>query len=77
METCNPRPPVLVDVRETARLLGISDRSVWRMSQRGDLPQPIHLGRSARWRVADLLSYIHNRPRPGAAAAPIVQRLGP
>ena len=49
----------LVDVRGAAQMLAISPRGVWRLAKTGELPQPVHVGRSARWRVADLLSYIY------------------
>lgn len=48
-------PPLLIDVREVARLLGISVRSVWRMTSRGDLPPPVRLGRSVRWKRASII----------------------
>ncbi len=50
----------LVTARGAARMLGISVRSVWRLAKAGDLPQPVQVGHSTRWRVSDLLSFIYN-----------------
>ncbi|TVQ30013.1 MAG: helix-turn-helix domain-containing protein [Phycisphaeraceae bacterium] len=45
----------LLTAREVADLLGVHVRSVWRMSQTGDIPAPIRLSeRVVRWRLADL-----------------------
>lgn len=44
------QPEVMaLSVREVARLLGISVRTVWRLVAAGDLPQPVRVGRAARW----------------------------
>jgi predicted DNA-binding transcriptional regulator AlpA len=40
------------DVAKTAR---ISVRSVWRLASIGKLPLPMRLGRSARWKRADIV----------------------
>lgn len=45
----------LLDVRQVAELLGVHQRTVWRMSAAGDLPAPIKLSeRVVRWRLVDL-----------------------
>ena len=51
-------PPNVVNVRDTARMAAISVRSVWRLVQNGQFPTPVHIGRSARWRVGDVEDYI-------------------
>ena len=59
METCSPRPPILINVHETARLLSVSDRTVWKMARAGRFPKPLHVGASARWRTADVEAFVH------------------
>ncbi len=57
-----PDPPSrLVDVKEVAQLLGLSRRTVWKMSTCGMLPPPIKLGRSSRWRRRDIESWIDGK----------------
>ena len=51
-------PDCLVPVQEVASLLGISIRFVWRLVARGDLKQPVRLGRSRKWVYLDVLAYI-------------------
>jgi predicted DNA-binding transcriptional regulator AlpA len=44
------------NVNAIARRWGISKRGVWRGVNRGDLVQPIKLGRSARWFLSDVVA---------------------
>ena len=48
----------LVDIKQVARLLGVSIKTVRRMKRRGQLPRPVLIGRSVRWRLADIERYI-------------------
>jgi predicted DNA-binding transcriptional regulator AlpA len=51
--------PDLLTVRDVARRLSISERTVWRWTALGILPAPVHLhARSTRWRAADLERYL-------------------
>ena len=50
--------PSLVDVRGAARILSISERAVWRLLKNGQFPQPVHIGRTTRWRTTDLEDFI-------------------
>lgn len=43
----------LVERRVVSAVLGRSAASTWRDAAQGRLAQPIHIGRSARWRVGD------------------------
>lgn len=43
---------------DLARLLGLSERTDWRLASAGNLPQPIRLGRSVRWRVAEIQAWL-------------------
>ncbi len=49
----------LLTVRQVAELLGVHARSIWRLSQAGDIPAPIRLGeRVVRWRLSDLREHL-------------------
>ncbi len=43
---------------ETAKLLGVSTRHIWKLHAAGQLPQPVRLGRSVRWRRKELLAWL-------------------
>jgi excisionase family DNA binding protein len=43
---------------EVAELLGISDRHMWKLHAAAQLPAPVRLGRSVRWRRAELLDWL-------------------
>lgn len=52
--------PKLIDAQDVARLYGISERSVWRMCKRRQIPPPVQFDhRATRWRLADLLAHIN------------------
>lgn len=40
---------LLLDAREVAELLGVESKTIFRMSQRGDFPLPIKVGRLRKW----------------------------
>lgn len=48
----------LLDVREVARLLGVSPRHVIRLASEGRMPRPIRLGRSVRWSRREIISWL-------------------
>jgi excisionase family DNA binding protein len=48
----------LLRVGEVAAMLAICERGVWRLVARAELPQPLKVGRSARWRMQDVQAYI-------------------
>ncbi|MCC6970887.1 MAG: helix-turn-helix domain-containing protein [Phycisphaerales bacterium] len=50
--------PTLLRARDVAALLAISVRCVWRLAASGDLPRPIRLGGSTRWRAHELEEFI-------------------
>ena len=51
--------PDLLTVREVARRLSISERTVWRWTALGLLPPPVHPhARSTRWLAADIERYL-------------------
>jgi len=50
----------LIDVKAVAGLLGLSDRSTWKLAYAGKLPAPVRLGRTVRWRLSDVQRFIAN-----------------
>ncbi|HEY2841614.1 MAG TPA: helix-turn-helix domain-containing protein, partial [Pirellulales bacterium] len=46
-------PPILCNLAEAARLLAVSDRKVWGMANKGELPC-VRVGRCLRFRFDDL-----------------------
>ena len=57
--------PRLADIHEVARLYSLSERAVWRLHKRHELPAPINFGkcRTTRWRVEDLVAHIREMPQ--------------
>lgn len=55
-----PQPRLLRD-HEVALALGISIRLVWKLCAKGDLPQPIRIGRATRWRIDDIDQWVVRR----------------
>ena len=62
----NDAPPVdapqaealLLTADAVAKLLSVSRLSVWRWRSAGKLPQPIKVGRTVRWRRAEIIAWI-------------------
>ena len=50
--------PDLLSAEQVAGRLGVSVRSVWRMSSAGEIPAPIKIRGQTRWRSADLTAMI-------------------
>lgn len=50
----NGSPSMLLSAAQVARKLGISTRTVWRLTSGGHLPQPVAIGRCTRWYRADV-----------------------
>ena len=57
------KPPedkgLLIDLREAAKLLGLSQRTVWGMAKSGRMPKPIKIGRAARWSQEELRAWVN------------------
>ena len=54
--------PLLVDVAGVARLLAVSERTVWALHSRGGLPLPVRLPgtRTIRWILDELRDWLEN-----------------
>ena len=50
--------PELLSVRDLARLLNVSQRTVWTLRNRGELPSPLKLGAGIRWRRATVPAWL-------------------
>lgn len=59
--TATAQPPkLLVSTREAAAMLGISPRSLWTITQAGDIPS-IRIGRSVRYSLDDIKAFIDSQ----------------
>ena len=61
-------PAKMLDVRRVAALLVCSTRHIYRLSDAGKMPRPMHLGGLVRWRAAEIESWI-------AAGCPAVRNV--
>ena len=50
--------PLLVDVKRLAKMLSCSVRSVWRLNASGKTPSPVRVGRSVRWSMDTIRTWI-------------------
>ena len=62
-------PPILVDAREAARLLAISERTLWDLTFQREIPS-LKIGRSVRYRIADLHGWAERKTRPAEPSTP-------
>ncbi|MFA5865656.1 MAG: helix-turn-helix domain-containing protein [Phycisphaerae bacterium] len=52
----------LLNVKKVSELLGMGERTIWRMAGDGTLPQPIKLGTRLRfWRLTDLEEFVQKK----------------
>jgi excisionase family DNA binding protein len=49
---------LLIDSREAAKLLKVSERTLWRMWNEGEMPPPIRVGRAVRWSYETLRAWV-------------------
>ncbi len=49
---------VLISAEELAKLMRVSERTLWRLLSAGKVPQPLRIGRSTRWRLAEIREWI-------------------
>jgi excisionase family DNA binding protein len=56
------KPPddqgLLIDSKEAAKLLKVSERTLWRMHTTGEMPPPIRIGRAVRWSLETLKNWV-------------------
>jgi len=58
MVTTEKNEPELMSVKEVAAMLGVSQRTVYRMDDAGQIPRSIKLASLVRWRTAELREWI-------------------
>jgi predicted DNA-binding transcriptional regulator AlpA len=50
---------LLIDAREVARRLDLSERTVWRLNSAGRLPKSVAIGgKSKRWRPEEIAAWV-------------------
>jgi len=54
----NSTEALLLDVKDVAKLLRVSVRTVWTWRDMGRLPAPVKIGRCVRWRRQDVEEWI-------------------
>ena len=64
--------PALIPALEFARLMQVSTRTLWRLRSAGQLPEPVRLGGTVRWRVDEIKNWIEDGcpPRRGGNKGP-------
>jgi excisionase family DNA binding protein len=50
--------PILISAEELAKLMQVSERTLWRLLSAGKVPQPVRIGRNTRWRYAEVREWI-------------------
>lgn len=50
--------PSLLTVDETARMLAVRPRTIWRWLSKAIMPEPVRPGGSTRWRRTDIEAWI-------------------
>lgn len=65
-------PPLLLDLPGLVRLLGRSRASIARDVTAGRLPAPVRIGRSVRWRHAEVAAWVAaGCPPAGPPSSPV------
>lgn len=50
--------PILITADDLAAMLKVSTRTLWRLLAKGELPEPVRIGGSTRWRLDDVQQWI-------------------
>ena len=50
--------PELINAKEFAKILSVSERTLYRLKSTGELPEAIVLGGNVRWRLAEVREWI-------------------
>ena len=62
---CSLDDRILIDIRETARRLSLSERTVFALKSRGELPC-VRVGKALRFRLRDLEAWAESQVTGGA-----------
>jgi excisionase family DNA binding protein len=57
-------PPLLLDAAGVARLLNVSTRTLWRLTDVGEFPPPVAVGRLRRWPRSAVMGWIAHQTPP-------------
>ena len=49
---------ILITVTELSEILSLSPSTIWRMDSKGELPEPLRLNRTVRWRADEIQLWI-------------------
>jgi excisionase family DNA binding protein len=52
------RAEQLMTAEELAKLMQVSERTLWRLLSAGKVPQPVRFGRNTRWRAAEVTEWL-------------------
>jgi len=61
------QPPLALRPREAAKAIGISERTLWTLTKRGQVPH-LRLGRSVLYPVDLLREYLRRQSTPGGTS---------
>ncbi|APW58644.1 helix-turn-helix transcriptional regulator [Paludisphaera borealis] len=50
--------PLLICAVDVARMMGVSERTLWRLVSAGRVPTPLRIGRNTRWRAGEVRDWI-------------------
>ncbi|MCL2639496.1 MAG: helix-turn-helix domain-containing protein [Phycisphaerales bacterium] len=59
--------PLVLQVKQVAKLLNLSERTIWRLASTGEIPRPIGFGRSRRWSHKSLEQFVAQKEMENAA----------
>ena len=48
----------LITADDLAKMLKLSERTLWRLLSGGKIPEPVRIGGSTRWRLAEVQEWI-------------------
>jgi excisionase family DNA binding protein len=54
----NETTPLLISAEELAKLMHVSERTLWRLLSAGKVPRPVRIGRNTRWKLAEVTAWI-------------------
>ncbi len=57
-----PEPARLLTLRDMCQTFDVSRQTVWRWTRRGELLEPIRVGRRCYWRADDVTLWIRRHP---------------
>ena len=57
-EASSPKSEGLIDMRQVAQIMSVSQRTVWGMASQEAMPKPIRLGRCVRWPEEEIHAWL-------------------